>query len=393
MTTQTEPIVRAPLYPLYSHLRHCVRAWDGEEVKTIRDMINGISDQTGTPQNPVDWSKPDEWIVERLNGENARLATKIWEGSGKDVNPRHVYGCYLFINRMDLLEKSTGIYAIHDRAERFLDEDPTLIQELDAHEGLPRVLSILATRPQAKFADLIDDWSDYLLAVSKFKKTSVFRDTLRRRLLNLLERRLVDRSGSRYSITNEGLSYLESFPEDRTGKTIASETAEVGAAIRAFNQQKIVELKDRLMGLEPYAFEHFVKELLEAMDYENVEVTKQSGDRGVDVVANYQFGITEITEVVQVKRTETTIGRKIIDQLRGALPYHKAIRGTLITLGKFARGVENDALVPPPITLIDGERLLELVEKHEVGVRKKLAHLLEIDETFFAKQSEDEQEG
>jgi restriction system protein len=144
------------------------------------------------------------------------------------------------------------------------------------------------------------------------------------------------------------------------------------------------------MALEPYAFEHFVKELLEAMDYENVEVTKQSGDKGGDVVANFQFGITEIKEVVQVKRSEITVRRPLIDQLRGALPYHGAIRGSLITLGKFAKGVEGAAFFPgaAPITLIDGEKLVELVEKHEVGLRRKPAYLLEIDEAFFAEYYE-----
>lgn len=129
------------------------------------------------------------------------------------------------------------------------------------------------------------------------------------------------------------------------------------------------------------------------MDYENVQVTKQSGDKGVDAVANFQFGITEIKEVVQVKRSELTVRRPLIDQLRGALPYHQAIRGTLITLGKFARGVEDAALFPgaAPITLIDGDRLVDLVEKHQVGLRKKPAYLLEIDEAFFAERSVEEE--
>lgn len=54
------------------------------------------------------------------------------------------------------------------------------------------------------------------------------------------------------------------------------------------------------------------------------------------VIGKVQVGITTITEVVQVKRMQNTITRLYIDQLRGALPYHKAIRGTLITTDKFA---------------------------------------------------------
>jgi hypothetical protein len=66
-----------------------------------------------------------------------------------------------------------------------------------------------------------------------------------------------------------------------------------------------------------------------------------------------------------------------------------AIRGTLITLGRFAKGVENAAIFPgaAPITLIDGERLVELVEKHQVGLRRKPAYLLEVDEAFFAERN------
>lgn len=389
MTEDREPVVRAPLFPLYGQVKHCLHAWSGEAVRSVREMITAIHDQTGTPQNPVDWSDPDTWIADRLSGEHARLATKLWIDSGKTVNPRHVYGCYLFINRLNLLSQSANQYALGNRGERFLADDPSLLQELDAGEGIPKILSLVAETPQAKRSDLIDDWGAYLLAVSKFSTPKVFGDTLRRRLLNLVERGFVERDGNRYSITDGGLSYLKSFPESAADRKPSSQRTDVALAVRAFNDAQIEALRRRLMGLEPYAFEHFVKELLEAMDYENVEVTRQSGDKGIDVVANYQFGITEITEVVQVKRTEATIGRRIIDELRGALPYHRAIRGTIITLGPFARGVEESALFPgaAPITLIDGDRLLELVVKHQIGVRRKPVDLLEVDEAFFAERS------
>jgi restriction system protein len=77
-------------------------------------------------------------------------------------------------------------------------------------------------------------------------------------------------------------------------------------------------------------------------------------DKGIDVIANYEFGITQIKEVVQVERQQGTITRPILDQLRGALPYHQAIRGTIITLGKFAQGCKDAALFPgaAPITAL-----------------------------------------
>jgi restriction system protein len=142
------------------------------------------------------------------------------------------------------------------------------------------------------------------------------------------------------------------------------------------------------MALEPAQFEHFVKELLEKMDYEDVRVTRMSGDKGVDVIARFQFGITEITEVVQVKRTEGTIGRPKVDELRGALPYHKAIRGTIMTLGSFAKGAKEGALYTgaAPITLIDGKLLLELCITHQVGINRRSVEIYEIDDAFFTEK-------
>ena len=137
--------------------------------------------------------------------------------------------------------------------------------------------------------------------------------------------------------------------------------------------------------MNPYQFEVLIKDLLEAMDYEDVTVTKQSGDKGVDVVGHFQFGITQIKEVVQVKRHQGSITRPVLDQLRGALPYHQAIRGTIITLGKFAQGCKDAAIFPgaAPITLIDGDMLMELFVKHGVGVKRRPITLIEVDESIF----------
>ena len=142
-----------------------------------------------------------------------------------------------------------------------------------------------------------------------------------------------------------------------------------------------------------YHFEHLIGDLMEAMGYEDVIVTKQSGDKGVDVVATVQFGITTVREVVQVKRhSKASIPRQTIDQLRGSLPYHQAIRGTLITLGKISKGATEAALFPgaAPITLIDGERLLDLLIEHGIGIKKRLVELWEVDAAALEKEIEAE---
>ncbi len=390
-------IVRAPIFPTYTDLSYAIRAFDGEPVKRVRDTMTAIWDQTGTPQSPVDWSNPDVWIENRLTGELRLMARKIWEGSGKKLNPRHVYGCYLFINRLHLLDQDRGTYSLGNRGQLFLASDETLLRELDAKEGIPKLLSLVAERSPCKRGDILPAWADYLKAVSVFSTPSTFADTLSRRLVNAVDRNLIARDGNTYSITDAGIQWLRGFshsPEAVANAAVpSSKRTMVAEAARAYNEEQLEAFRTRLMGLEPAQFEHFIKDLLDAMDYEDVRVTKISGDKGVDVVARVQFGITEITEVVQVKRVEGTITRPIVDQLRGALGYHNAIRGTIITLGRFAQGAKEGALFPgmAPITLIDGKRLLEFCVKHEVGIRRRPVELYEVDEAFFAEKFSNEQ--
>jgi len=150
------------------------------------------------------------------------------------------------------------------------------------------------------------------------------------------------------------------------------------------------ELRQQLRAMNPYQFEQLIGDLLEAMGYEDVTVTKASGDYGVDVVATVQFGITTITEVVQVKRYQNTIQRHTLDQLRGALPYYKALRGTIITLSRFSSGCIEAALFPgaAPIGLIDGEKLLDLLFKHSIGIKKRSLDLYELDEDYLTAPDE-----
>ncbi len=213
------------------------------------------------------------------------------------------------------------------------------------------------------------------------------KDALRRRLVNLLERGLISRNGNSYSITTAGLNWLPGYTEPQ------DPGSDLVQAVRAYNEAQVALLREHLSSMDPYRFEHLVRELLEAMGYEDVIVTKASGDKGVDVLATAQFGITTVREVVQVKRHQGSIGRPVLDQLRGALHYHQAIRGTIITLGAFSKDCSAAALFPgaAPIGLIDGPKLLELLVKHEVGTRKRELTLHEFDPSYFqeASQAED----
>lgn len=389
MPREQEYVVHTPLFPTYTEARKLIDIFqDSVRRATALEMINAMYAQTGTPQNPVDWTNPDDWIDERLLGNSRSLAHEIWAKSGKTINPRYIYGTYLFINTYKLLvPDGTGVYRLSETGKKFLQNEPEAIRKLDESEGLPQLLAILAAHSPAKRGDLLGDWGQFLLTHSNYGTASTIKDTLRRRILNLVDRGFIDRDGNTYTITAKGIAYASS----PGAATVQQPHQHALGAIKAYNDMQTAALRERLGKMDPYRFESLVKDLLEAMDYDDVVVTKQSGDKGVDVVANYEFGITQVREVVQVKRYQGSITRPVLDQLRGALPYHHAIRGTIITLGKFAQGCKDAALFPgaAPITLIDGDKLIELMLKHEVGIRKRPQTLVEIDETYFTENPTD----
>ena len=93
--------VRTPLFPSYEEVSKLIQIWDGVPRETVLGMIYSVHEQTGTPQNPVDWTEPDKWIGERLEGKHRDLANRIWKESGGTANPRHIYGSRPLRNELE----------------------------------------------------------------------------------------------------------------------------------------------------------------------------------------------------------------------------------------------------------------------------------------------------
>lgn len=372
-----------PLFPTYAQAAALINAVSGYTIRAVRNMITAIQQQTGTPQNPVDWSAPDVWIPARLKGEEAALAMRIWQQSGHILNPRHSYGAYMFINNYALMDTSDADTCWpSERGETFLRADAGTLSQIDDAEGILYLLALLAGREQARRGELLPEWMAFLRQNSKVNTENSGKSALYERLINLMDRGLIHREGMSYQITTTGRQWLITALPDQQ----PDPRKDLLDAIRHYNDRQKSLLHEQLLSMNPYRFEHLISQLLEAMGYEDVEVTKASGDKGVDVVGRVQVGITTVTEVVQVKRMQNTVTRPLIDQLRGALPYHKAIRGTLITTGKFAKNCTEAALFPgaAPITLIDGERLLELLISNNVGIKRNHnIELLDVDTQWF----------
>jgi restriction system protein len=384
--------VRVPLFPLYSELRHLLRIWPGMQRKCVTGLQSTLKELCGTPQNTVDWTEPDKWIPLRLTGGDRELAKSIWDRSQGKVNPRHTYGHWLLAQRYGLIqENQEGQLDLTETGREFLEQPKGPAEvALDEAEGLIKLLSIVADNGPARAGEILDEWSDYLKKRSRFGTISTFKDTLRRRLNNLLERGLVERKGTLYSITQDGLSYLQDAgDEDSIG---GSDQNEFWALVRKQENTIRGSLLELLLNMDSFSFEHLIKRLLEEMRYQNVEVTARSGDGGVDVIGSIELGISSVREVVQVKKHRKPIQRKDLDALRGSLHRFNAVRGTIVTTSKFAKGTKEAAfeIGAAPITLIDGNKLIDMLIEYEVGVSKKTINILEIDADTFTRLEEDD---
>ena len=187
-----------------------------------------------------------------------------------------------------------------------------------------------------------------------------------------------------YTITDAGLAHLQRFGTE--GVLGGGEQQELWTLARKQEASVRKSLRELLLNMDPYAFEHLVKRLLEEMNYQNVEVTAPSDDGGVDVVADIELGITSVREVVQAKRHKRTIQRKDLDALRGSLYRFNAVRGTIIATSRFSKGTEEEAFASgvAPITLIDGDKLIDLLIEHAIGVRKRTLEVLTVEPDAFA---------
>jgi len=383
--SEKEYKITIPTMPLYSNLKSIIKIWDNVRKEAINNTNKTILSQVGTIENPVDWSNPDKWINERLSGDDAIIALKVWNESKKTINPRYMVRLYNFINNHGLLDvDSNGVYHIGKKGDLFLLNDPHVIQGVDNKEGIIDLLNILSFKKSAKIRDILPDWDEFIRLFFRYGKAQTSQEMLRSRLYNLIERKLINKEKGRYSISPSGLDYIKNL-STKSGAKSDDTKRSLHLSIEEYNQKQKRNLKEKLSKMNPYQFEHLVKNLLEQMGYENVIVTKQSGDQGVDVVGIVQIGISTITEVVQVKRHKANIQRQIIDQLRGGLPYFHALRGTIITTGNFSKGCESAALFPgaPPITLIDGDRLLDLLINYQIGIISRPTDIYDIDENFF----------
>lgn len=147
-------------------------------------------------------------------------------------------------------------------------------------------------------------------------------------------------------------------------------------------------LLQRLKSVSPEGFERLMKYVVREMGFESVENTQFVKDHGID-----GYGMLRVNEFItfrvifQCKRySKTPVSRSEVGDFRSAM-IGRAEKGIIFTTARFSEDAKREANRDgaPAIELFDGEKLVELLERHQIGVNPITA--FEIDEPFFARFS------
>ena len=113
-------------------------------------------------------------------------------------------------------------------------------------------------------------------------------------------------------------------------------------------------------------FEYFVRELFDKMFNVNggeVKVTQASHDGGVDAIAFDEDPIRGGKFVIQAKRYNNVVPVSAVRDLYGTMIHEGATKGILVTTSSYGKEAY-DFAQDKPITLIDGQALLGLLNKY-----------------------------
>jgi len=154
---------------------------------------------------------------------------------------------------------------------------------------------------------------------------------------------------------------------------------------KEFNEEESwkIKLAEILHNMNPFAFERLAQRILRESGFSKVEVTKKTGDGGID--GNGELKINNIFTMkvaFQCKRYKDVVDSQKIRDFRGSLTtdIEKAV---LITTSTFTSEAIKEAAKPGKthIDLMDGEELIERIVHLGLGVKEIKTY--KIDENFF----------
>lgn len=144
-----------------------------------------------------------------------------------------------------------------------------------------------------------------------------------------------------------------------------------------------ITLMNVLRDLPPSGFERLCQRLLRESGFERVTVTGKSGDGGIDGIGILQLNsFVSFKVLFQCKRYAGAVSVSQVRDFRGAM-MGRADKGIIMTTGTFTADAGKEAVRDgvPPIELVDGNKLIDMFESLDLGLKPKKAY--DVDFAFF----------
>lgn len=145
-------------------------------------------------------------------------------------------------------------------------------------------------------------------------------------------------------------------------------------------------LLEQLLEMTPDAFERLTQRLLREAGFRSVEVLGKSGDGGLDGVGVYRLSMVSFPTYFQCKRFRSSVPPSAVRDFRGAMS-GRGEKGLLITTGSFSQKAREEATRDgaPPVDLVSGEELCDLLKEYGLGVivKKRTIEDVQVDTEFF----------
>lgn len=201
-------------------------------------------------------------------------------------------------------------------------------------------------------------------------------DEDKRKIDSYWEKKAREREEKKKTESDEqALFSIEETPEETSEETDISEDWKV-------------TVLERIKQFSPKKFESFSRLLLSHMGikFDREKGVKMSGDHGID-----GFGYFESDEfrtakvVVQCKRfVDCPVSEPDIDKFKGVMMSFNADYGIFITTSFFTKQAQVKAVQGgKTVTLIDGQRLVDLIEKYQLHITPVLTY--ELNDYYFQK--------
>lgn len=301
------------------------------------------------------------------------IDTGLWETNGK--TPEATVGARLYV---DIKEKGEQSLFIQFSPSTFaLRKTPEVIpssinSSLSFMDCAQKVLEEYSPKKQMHYREitekaLVNGW---LVTNGKTPAASMYAQ-----IITEIKRQQKRGEHPRFIQHGRGYVSLSSWKDQR----------DLYFEIEQHNEKVREALLKNLLAMSPGEFEELASQLLAEMGLEMVDVTKLSGDGGIDVRGTLVVGeVIRIKMAVQVKKwkPKNNVQAPTVQQIRGALSAHE--QGLIITTSDFSSGAIKEASQSDktPIALMNGEQLCKLLMEYGIGVRRSSQDLFEIDKNF-----------